>query len=205
VSWSDTHTQALAGGASITLSANGGPSDLATWTATSGSHQVQAFVDDVGSDPREQRGQQTHASPQRGRSCSPNYPGRPAARRLRRQLRDLRLTLSCDARASASRVPLFRPLEREPPRGCPQRRRFRSWKSGWFDTGTLATNEIWDNFDGASGSNRLAAVGPDTTNQHANTTRRALSSTPPGTLCSKRFKAGAPSIRAGSAAERNST
>src|ERR1700745_48317 len=46
VSWSDTFSQSLAAGATVTLTANGGPSG-ATWTATSGSHQVVAFVDDV--------------------------------------------------------------------------------------------------------------------------------------------------------------
>jgi hypothetical protein len=47
VSWSDTDTQSLAPGASVTLTANSGPSGIKTWNATSGVHTVQAWVDDV--------------------------------------------------------------------------------------------------------------------------------------------------------------
>ncbi|MFT4143164.1 MAG: CARDB domain-containing protein [Mobilitalea sp.] len=47
VSWSDNTTSSLAAGASITLTANGGPSGNATWTATTGNHRVRAYVDDV--------------------------------------------------------------------------------------------------------------------------------------------------------------
>ncbi|WP_139903016.1 CARDB domain-containing protein [Clostridium thermarum] len=47
VSWSDNNTSALAPGESITVTANGGPSGSATWTATSGSHTITAWVDDV--------------------------------------------------------------------------------------------------------------------------------------------------------------
>ena len=46
-SWSDTDTASLAAGASITLTANGGPSGAATWPATTGTHSVQAWVDDL--------------------------------------------------------------------------------------------------------------------------------------------------------------
>jgi hypothetical protein len=46
VNWSDTDTASLAPGASITLTANGGPAALATWKATAGNHTVQAYVDD---------------------------------------------------------------------------------------------------------------------------------------------------------------
>jgi hypothetical protein len=46
-SWSDTNTQALAPGQSVTLSANSGPSGSATWSATSGRHTLEAWVDDV--------------------------------------------------------------------------------------------------------------------------------------------------------------
>jgi hypothetical protein len=46
VSWSDNDFASLAAGASITLTANGGPSGTPTWQATSGSHTVQAHVDD---------------------------------------------------------------------------------------------------------------------------------------------------------------
>lgn len=47
VSWSDTHTASLAPGASVTLTANSGPSGQSTWTATAGSHMLSAKVDDV--------------------------------------------------------------------------------------------------------------------------------------------------------------
>jgi subtilase family serine protease len=47
VSWSDSDTQSLAPGASINLLVNSGPSGVAFWTATSGTHSVQAWVDDV--------------------------------------------------------------------------------------------------------------------------------------------------------------
>jgi hypothetical protein len=46
VSWSDTDKASLPAGSSITLTANGGPSGAATWSATAGSHTVQAYVDD---------------------------------------------------------------------------------------------------------------------------------------------------------------
>jgi M6 family metalloprotease-like protein len=46
VSWSDNDFASLAAGASITLTANGGPSGTSTWNATSGSHTAQAQVDD---------------------------------------------------------------------------------------------------------------------------------------------------------------
>jgi hypothetical protein len=47
VSWSDTNANALAAGASVTLTANSGPTGSATWSATAGSHALQAWVDDV--------------------------------------------------------------------------------------------------------------------------------------------------------------
>ena len=46
VCWSDNNTSSIAAGASITVTANGGPSGAA-WTATSGSHTITAWVDDV--------------------------------------------------------------------------------------------------------------------------------------------------------------
>jgi hypothetical protein len=45
VAWSDNYTSSLAAGASVTLTANGGPAG-ATWAATAGTHTVQAYVDD---------------------------------------------------------------------------------------------------------------------------------------------------------------
>jgi hypothetical protein len=47
VTWSDTNTQALAPGQSITLTTNSGPSGSATWAAAAGAHNVEAWVDDV--------------------------------------------------------------------------------------------------------------------------------------------------------------
>jgi hypothetical protein len=47
ISWSDTDTQSLAPGASVTVTANSGPIGSSTWTATSGAHSVLAWVDDV--------------------------------------------------------------------------------------------------------------------------------------------------------------
>src|ERR1700712_3550972 len=46
-SWSDSDTASLAAGASITLTANGGPSGAASWAATVGTHSIQAWVDDL--------------------------------------------------------------------------------------------------------------------------------------------------------------
>ncbi len=47
VSWSDTDTTSLTAGSTVTLTANSGPSGLATWTATTGTHTIMAWVDDV--------------------------------------------------------------------------------------------------------------------------------------------------------------
>ncbi|WP_243668636.1 dockerin type I domain-containing protein, partial [Methanoculleus chikugoensis] len=44
--WSDTHATAIAPGASVTLTANGGSAG-ATWKAMVGTHTVKATVDDV--------------------------------------------------------------------------------------------------------------------------------------------------------------
>ena len=44
--WSDTHTGAIAAGASVTLTANGGSAGAA-WKAVEGTHTVKANVDDV--------------------------------------------------------------------------------------------------------------------------------------------------------------
>ena len=44
--WSDTHTAAIAAGASVTLTASGGSAG-ATWKAIEGTHTVKANVDDV--------------------------------------------------------------------------------------------------------------------------------------------------------------
>jgi subtilase family serine protease len=47
VSWSDTYTSSIAPGASVTLTANGGPTGSSTWTAIEGTHTLMAWVDDV--------------------------------------------------------------------------------------------------------------------------------------------------------------
>jgi fibronectin type 3 domain-containing protein len=47
ITWSDTDTNSLAPGASVTLTANNGTNGVNYWPATSGSHTVQAWVDDV--------------------------------------------------------------------------------------------------------------------------------------------------------------
>lgn len=47
VSWSDNTTASLAAGASVTVTATGGPSGTAVWPATTGNHDVMAWVDDV--------------------------------------------------------------------------------------------------------------------------------------------------------------
>ncbi|MDQ6419419.1 CARDB domain-containing protein [Paenibacillus sp. LHD-117] len=47
VSWSDNHTSSIAAGASVTVTATGGPNSKATWTAAAGTHTVRAYVDDV--------------------------------------------------------------------------------------------------------------------------------------------------------------
>jgi hypothetical protein len=45
--WEDTHTASLAPGATVTLTATGGTSGANYWIATSGTHNVTAWVDDV--------------------------------------------------------------------------------------------------------------------------------------------------------------
>jgi hypothetical protein len=49
VSWADKHTASLAPGASVTLTANSGPTGTHVWTApgTSGTHTLLAHVDDI--------------------------------------------------------------------------------------------------------------------------------------------------------------
>ena len=47
VSWSDNYTSSISPGATITVTANSGPGGSATWTATLGTHTIDAYVDDV--------------------------------------------------------------------------------------------------------------------------------------------------------------
>ena len=48
VTWSDNDSTSLAPGASVTLTADSGSSGVATWPATSGSHTIEAYVNDIG-------------------------------------------------------------------------------------------------------------------------------------------------------------
>jgi hypothetical protein len=45
--WSDTYTAFIAPGATVTLTANSGPSGSSKWTAASGSHVIEAHADDI--------------------------------------------------------------------------------------------------------------------------------------------------------------
>lgn len=45
--WSDTHTASIPSGGSVTLTANNGTDNTATWTATAGNYTVTALVDDT--------------------------------------------------------------------------------------------------------------------------------------------------------------
>ncbi|MDD3933490.1 MAG: CARDB domain-containing protein, partial [Methanoculleus sp.] len=45
--WSDSHTNPIPPGNWVTVTANGGPSGSAVWKATTGTHTIQAWVDDV--------------------------------------------------------------------------------------------------------------------------------------------------------------
>jgi hypothetical protein len=47
VNWSDNSSESLAAGASRTVTASGGPNGSSMWTATNGSHTIEAFVDDI--------------------------------------------------------------------------------------------------------------------------------------------------------------
>jgi hypothetical protein len=47
VNWSDNFTSSLAPGASVTLTATGGPAGISTYTGSAGTIQVQAIADDI--------------------------------------------------------------------------------------------------------------------------------------------------------------
>ncbi|WP_432561026.1 CARDB domain-containing protein [Kineococcus sp. SYSU DK003] len=47
VTWADRHTASIAPGQSVTVTAVGGPTGSATWTATAGQRKLRAFVDDA--------------------------------------------------------------------------------------------------------------------------------------------------------------
>src|SRR5439155_470161 len=142
-SWSDTHTQALAAGATITLTANGGPSNLATWTATSGSHQVLAFVDDIDRihESNEDNNKLT-LSFTVGGACSPSCSGKACGSDgCGGSCGTCGSGLSCDASgqcAAGSTLPSL--WNASPPAGMsPAPSGSVVGNAGEFDTGTLAT------------------------------------------------------------------
>ncbi|WP_432565375.1 CARDB domain-containing protein [Kineococcus sp. SYSU DK003] len=47
VTWADLHTDTLRPGQAATVIANSGPTNSATWKATTGTHEILAFVDDA--------------------------------------------------------------------------------------------------------------------------------------------------------------
>lgn len=78
--WSDTHTASIAPGASVTVTANGGYSDLATWPAgANGSYSVTATADDVNRIPEtnESNNTRTHSFSVGAPNTSP-VPSNPA-------------------------------------------------------------------------------------------------------------------------------
>jgi hypothetical protein len=63
VTWSDNITTSLAPGASRVQTANGGKLGLATWTATAGTHQITAWVDDANRIPESNESNNTLTLP----------------------------------------------------------------------------------------------------------------------------------------------
>lgn len=47
VSWSDNYITSIPAGASVTLTATGGPNSKATWSSVAGTHTIRAIVDDI--------------------------------------------------------------------------------------------------------------------------------------------------------------
>jgi hypothetical protein len=158
VAWSDNHSQALAAGATITLNANGGPSGSATWTATAGGHQVEALVDDINRIPNEsnESNNQLTRSFTVGTACTPACSGRVCGSDgCGGSCGACGSGQSCNASGQCVVGSNLPPLwNASPPTGvCAAPSGPVVGRAGEFDTGTLATNEIWDNFDGPSGSN----------------------------------------------------
>jgi subtilase family serine protease len=56
VTWSSSYSSALAPGASVTLTANGGPTGSSTWKATPGMHTLTATADDINRFPESNEG-----------------------------------------------------------------------------------------------------------------------------------------------------
>jgi hypothetical protein len=161
VAWSDTFTQAIAAGATVDLSANGGPSGTATWTATSGSHQVVAFVDDINRIPSESDESNNQLSKSfsvgtgactpacAGKVCGDNGCGGSCGSCPSGQA--CNASGLCNVVSSPGTLPAL--WNASPPAGTsPAPSGPVVGQAGQFDTGTLATNEVWDNFNGAAGS-----------------------------------------------------
>lgn len=72
VSWSDNYTSSIAPGASVTLTATGGPNAKATWTATAGTYTVRAIVDDINRIPESNENNNTF-----DKSITVNVPNKP--------------------------------------------------------------------------------------------------------------------------------
>jgi hypothetical protein len=158
VTWSDNYNQALAAGATVTLSANGGPSGSATWTATSGSHQVVGFVDDVNRIPNEsnESNNQLTRSFTVGTVCTPACPGKVCGPDgCGGSCGTCGSGQTCNASGQCAVASTLPPLwNASPPTSVsPAPSGPVVGLAGQFDTGTLATNEVWDNFNGPAGSN----------------------------------------------------
>jgi beta-glucanase (GH16 family) len=157
VAWSDTFSQSVAAGATVNLTANGGPSG-ATWTATSGSHQVVAFVDDINRIPNEsnENNNQLTRSFSVGTVCTPACSGKVCGPNgCGGSCGSCPSGQACNASGQCTSSSTLPPLwNASPPTGTsPAPSGPVVGRAGEFDTGTLATNEVWDNFNGASGSN----------------------------------------------------
>ncbi|HEY6556139.1 MAG TPA: family 16 glycosylhydrolase [Polyangiaceae bacterium] len=158
VAWSDTFSQSLAAGATVNLTANGGPSG-ATWLATSGSHQVVAFVDDIDRIPNEsnENNNQLTRSFSVGTVCTPACSGKVCGPNgCGGSCGSCPSGQACNTSGQCTVVSSTLPplWNASPPTGAsPAPSGPVVGRAGEFDTGTLATNEVWDNFNGTSGSN----------------------------------------------------
>ena len=157
VEWSDNFSQSVAAGATVNLTANGGPSG-ATWPATSGSHQVVAFVDDINRIPNEsnESNNQLTQSFSVGAACTPACSGKVCGPNgCGGSCGTCPSGQTCNTSGQCTSSSTLPPLwNASPPTGTsPAPSGPVVGRAGEFDTGTLATNEVWDNFNGTSGSN----------------------------------------------------
>lgn len=84
--WSDDTRKAIPPGGTVTVTANGGPQQRATWTAAAGEHRVEAIVDDVnrygesdeGNNARTEAVTAGPASPTGSPTASPTVPPAPS-------------------------------------------------------------------------------------------------------------------------------